>query len=357
MAPGTRGRSSAISSLARPRSILSRSAGSSRTPAKRSGSVRRRPSSTERGAKRVGEGEHLETVEGAGRALGLGIERAQALDGVPEELDAHRRLPIRGEDVEDASAARDLAGRGNGILAAIPALVERFEEDLGREVFAALDRDDARLEQARRRGSAAGVPPARRRGRSAARAWPRARRPPAAARPPDGAAGRGTAPGPGAGRARTAPAAPVSWASVRRSSVTRSTRRSVLTTTSSGRAGDEQRDEKARGAGEPMDGDEAVRGQDPARFRDPGVRGDRTDPGRGEAAGRERGKARRAHVWRMRDTIDVVERPGSSSTRTTRPPPASTSSRPTIASSAQSAPLTRTSGARAAITARGVSSS
>jgi hypothetical protein len=53
--------------------------------------------------------------------------------------------------------------------------------------------------------------------------------------------------GPGAGSASTAPAAPVSWASVRRSSVTRSTRRSVLTTTR--RGGPETRRGTRRRAG------------------------------------------------------------------------------------------------------------
>src|SRR5689334_7867943 len=55
-------------------------------------------------------------------------------------------------------------------------------------------------------------------------------------------------------------------------------------------------------------------------------------------------------------TIFVVEYPASSGIVTTRPPDASTSSRPATKCD-QSAPLTRTSGRRAAINSRGVSSS
>jgi hypothetical protein len=45
-----------------------------------------------------------------------------------------------------------------------------------------------------------------------------------------------------------------------------------------------------------MDGDEAFGGQEAARLHDLGMRRDGTDPGRGQAAGGDRGKARRAHV-------------------------------------------------------------
>ena len=70
---------------------------------------------------------------------------------------------------------------------------------------------------------------------------------------------------------------------------------------------------------------------------------------RGDAVGPVR------HGCRIRSRIFVVERPSTSGTRTTRPPAASTSSRPTIWS-AQSAPFTSTSRERP-ITCSGVGSS
>jgi hypothetical protein len=210
----------------------------------------------EHGARRegVGEGEHLEPVEGAGRALGLGIERAQALDGVPEELDAHRRLAIRREDIEDPSAPRDLAGRGDRILAAIPPLVERFEEDFGREVFTAFDRDDARLEQPRRedRPQEAG-----RRGDESAQPPPHGRvhggRPPQRA-PPDGAASRETC------RARSGEREDRARRARLLGQCPQVFRRALDQALRADHdqqrgAGDEQRDEETRGPGEPMDGD------------------------------------------------------------------------------------------------------
>src|SRR5437773_1840579 len=60
---------------------------------------------------------------------------------------------------------------------------------------------------------------------------------------------------------------------------------------------------------------------------------------------------------RVRRISSVVEMPGTSGMRSTRPPRARVSSRPAISSSGQSAPFTRTSGPRAATSARGVSSS
>ena len=77
-----------------------------------------------------------------------GSKRAQALDGVAEELDAHGRVAVGREDVEDAAAARHLAGRGDRVLAAVAAFVERLEQDL--RASAPRRRasvNDARLEQ------------------------------------------------------------------------------------------------------------------------------------------------------------------------------------------------------------------
>ena len=312
----------------------------------------------EHGARRegVGERQDLEAIERARGALGLGVERAQALHGVPEKLDADGDLPVRGEHVEDASPSRDLAGAGDRILAAISAFVEGFEQDLGGEVFAALDRDDTRLEQTRsedgpkqpgRGGDERAQPPpqgrvhgggAAKRGLRMARQSPE-RRGARRGKGEDGAAG-----------ARLLG---------QRAQVLGHALDHALGAhhDEEGRAGDEQREEKPRRPGEAMEGDEAFRGQAAARLRDPRVGGDGADPGGRGASSQRGGEARRAHGRRMRDTIDVVDRPGRSSTRTTRPPPLSTSSRPTMASGAQSAPLTSTSGESAEITARGVSSS
>ena len=285
-----------------------------------------------------------------------GSKRAQALDGVAEELDAHRRLPVRREDVEDASPACDLAGRGDRILAAIPTFVQRLEEDLGREVFTALDRDDARLEQARRqdrpqesrrRGDQGAQPPAQGRVHG--------RRPPQRGLRMAGQAAErcGARRGQGEHRAQGARFLR-ERAQVLRHPLDQALR---VHDDQERRAGDEQGDEQAGGTGQAVEGDETIRGQAAARLRDLRMRGDGGDPGRRRAAGRRHGEARRAHGRRMRASRDVVERPGVRSTRTTRPPPASTSARPTMASGAQSAPLTRTSGRRAEMTARGVSSS
>ena len=45
------------------------------------------------------------------RALGLDVEAADALDLGAEELDAHRRVGLRREDVDDAAAPRCLPRR------------------------------------------------------------------------------------------------------------------------------------------------------------------------------------------------------------------------------------------------------
>src|SRR2546422_8351900 len=63
------------------------------------------------------------------------------------------------------------------------------------------------------------------------------------------------------------------------------------------------------------------------------------------------------HARRSRASRSVVEYPGTSGTRTTRPPQRSTWSAPTIASRAYSAPLTSTSGRRRSISPSGVSAS
>ena len=65
-----------------------------------------------------------------------GSKRRSALDGVAEELDAHGLVGVGREDVEDAAAPRHLAGSRHGVLARVAALVERLEQDLGRQLVA-----------------------------------------------------------------------------------------------------------------------------------------------------------------------------------------------------------------------------
>ncbi len=97
----------------------------------------------------VGEGQGHERLDGTGRALRVGVEAPEALDGVAEELDADGLASIGGEDVEDASAPGDLAGGGHRVLPRVAPLVERLQEDLGRHLVARAKVDDARLEQPR----------------------------------------------------------------------------------------------------------------------------------------------------------------------------------------------------------------
>ena len=149
--------------------------------------------------------------------------------------------------------------------------------------------------------------------------------------------------GPGDGKAAPRPATPASAASVRRSSATRSTSRSVATTTTSRgrpRSGGQQ---EPRAPGRSGEIQTARRRERPARRADRGRGTDAVGPG--------------GHGFRMRSRMAVVERPGTSGTRTTRPPVASTSARPTIWSSGQSAPFASTSGRSASTTRSGVSSS
>ena len=327
--------------------MRSSSAGSSRTPANRSGSVA--AEAVEHGARRegVGERQHLEAVEGAGGALRLGVERAQALDGV-----------ARG--TRCAPASRGPAGRRRGCpprratwpgaetgsSRRYPPSSSASSRISGVRSSPALDRDHARLEQARGQD---GPQESRRRGHeraAAARAWPRARRPRGAARLRDGAGRPRKGAGPGAGRASTAPAAPASWASVRRSSVTRSTRRSAPTTTSRGGPETSSGTRRRAGPARPWIG---TRPSAARSRRASAICGCAATVPTQAAARPPAGSAGRLGAL----TGGGCGTPSTSSiaraaARRARParPPASTSSRPTIASSAQSAPLTRTSGAQ-----------
>ena len=115
-----------------------------------------------------------------------------------------------------------------------------------------------------------------------------------------------------------------------------------------GRLGQEEGHEAASGAHEAGEGDAAGGGERAARFGERGESGERGEPAGGGSAHGPR---------RIRPRIAEVDRPGTSATRATRPPAASTSARPTISSAAQSAPFTSTSGRRARTTSIGVGSS
>src|SRR5439155_21984734 len=113
--------------------------------------------------------------------------------------------------------------------------------------------------------------------------------------------------------------------------------------------GEEERREQARGAAEAGHLGALAAGKGIPQASESDLHLQAREP-RGEGAGGHQ-------PCRMRSSIAVVDLPGTISTRTTRPPAASTSSRPTMASSPQSAPFTRTSGASAFTTSRGVGSS
>ena len=53
-------------------------------------------------------------VERAGAALAGDFEAADRFDGVAEEFDPHRLVPVGRKDVEDAAAERELAGQRDG---------------------------------------------------------------------------------------------------------------------------------------------------------------------------------------------------------------------------------------------------
>ena len=137
-----------------------------------------------------------------------GSKRAQALEGVAEELHAHGRVAVGREHVEDAAAAGHLAGRGHRVLAAVAALVERLEQDLRRHLLARRQRHHAGLEQARRQDGTQEAGGGGDQGPEPAAAARRAGRRRGAARRRRGGAARGRARGPGAGKGSTAPARP-----------------------------------------------------------------------------------------------------------------------------------------------------
>ena len=118
-------------------------------------------------------------------------------------------------------------------------------------------------------------------------------------------------------------------------------------------------DHEERALGD-QQGHEPLRGPDETGETHPvPLRQSRTGVSQGAegAQGRQPAEGGPGHDRRIRSTSLLVERPGWSATRTTRPPAASTSVAPTISSAAQSSPFTSTSGPSARIVSRGVGSS
>ncbi len=81
-----------------------------------------------------GEGEEEDVVDGRLGALGFGIEAADGLDLVAEEVDADGTVLFRGVDVEDATAEGDLAGHFDDIDAGVADFEEVVDNGVG-EVF------------------------------------------------------------------------------------------------------------------------------------------------------------------------------------------------------------------------------
>ena len=150
VAPGTSGsRSARSSTTSAPRSIFSRSAGRSRWPAKRSGSARRRPSSTERGAKTSVRG-RISRLSSAAVVRWVSGSKLRRVSTVSPRNSMRTGASRSGGNTSRIPPRRATwPGRGDGVLAAVPAFVEHLEQDLRRHLVAGGDRDHPRLEQAR----------------------------------------------------------------------------------------------------------------------------------------------------------------------------------------------------------------
>ena len=340
--PAPAGRARPDPRAARPRSRLSRSAASSRRPAKRSG---------ERAAQRGRARSAVAKTSESGRVSRLsraptvrwvsGIEGAEALHGVAQELEADGSVAVGGEDVEDAAAPRHLAGGRHRVLPHVAAFVERLQQDLRRHLVARPHAEHASLEQVRGEARAQQA----RRARPPPRAPPRARRAgrrPGAAKRPRGEAGRGRAAGPG----------PETAAPPRRARL-RSERAQVLGSASTS---------VSRGATTSSGRSRAGAGTSRPRGTGPEARRRRAHPSRASSA-RLRARAAREGAARRRLGLTaagsarrarVVERPGDERDAHDAPAGRLHLSRPTISSKAQSAPFTSTSGRRAWMTSAGV---
>ena len=299
------------------------------------------------GARRedVGEGQRDEGLDRPGGALRVGVEAAQALHGVAEELDAHRLRAVGGEDVEDAAAPGHLARGGDRVLPRVAPLVERLEQDLGRHLVAHAQAHDARLEEVR---GEARPEEARRRGdEGAGRAGPGGEPPPGGPRRRRGGAGRGRAAAP----AREARARRPRGPPRRRGSAGPAPSPPRRAREAPPRGGGARRGGAGRGRGAgPTRPDSATRPEAARVLRAsasaPSSTSGASQPGAGALTAGGCGPRSRRWSGRARG------RPARA-----RPPAASTSARPTTWSAAQSAPFTRTSGRRARIASIGVGSS
>jgi hypothetical protein len=101
------------------------------------------------GREHVRQGQERELGVRRDRALGLGVEAAEALDRVAQELEADRAVEVGREHIEDPAAPRHLARARDRVFPAVAALVEGLEQDLRRHLLAGPEREHAGLEEPR----------------------------------------------------------------------------------------------------------------------------------------------------------------------------------------------------------------
>ncbi len=93
------------------------------------------------GDRRLGQRQQLRFVEARLRALRLGIEFADGLNLVAEELDAHGAVGFGRVDVENSAAARELARHFDEIHLRVADAGQVRGEHFDVDLFAALERD------------------------------------------------------------------------------------------------------------------------------------------------------------------------------------------------------------------------
>ena len=86
-----------------------------------------------------GEREEEDVVDGGLGALGFGVEAADGLYFVAEEVDADGAFLLGGVDVEDASAEGDLAGHFDDVDAGVANREEVLDEGVGEVLFASAE--------------------------------------------------------------------------------------------------------------------------------------------------------------------------------------------------------------------------
>ena len=90
---------------------------------------------------RFGQRQKLGFVEAGLRALRLGVELADGLDLVAEELDAHGAVRFGRVDIEDSAAAGELAGHLDQVHLRVADAGQMRGEDFDVDLFAAAQRD------------------------------------------------------------------------------------------------------------------------------------------------------------------------------------------------------------------------